>query len=948
MRVLKVILIAAGIISVFGVSPVTAGKPQTFSLIKDVIATSDKPASAEFQLPAESKSAVMTLTAYNNDPVNRRTVHFDIDGTGADIAYFLTDKITDGYIPPKQYKTWTIDLGKTYRMILRRWASYSVVEDQTDEIGVNYIDILRKPEMHKINCWVSASNKFAPGSKISVSITSSDSTLPSKKPLKSVSTKYIIDNAQDIRIKLALAKLRDAVVDQPYNSYIYVAGTNSALKYVSNDALKSLGKDGYMLKSVKRGGQRYVIAAGNNNQGIAYGIVRIARIISSKSDDLSNLSITAKPAYPIREMYEERPWCTKGEITRYKNQMNRYFEEAVNIADMWMPPLGPDPVYLKDFAYTPPYGDKATFTEMVDYAHSLGIRSFIVQVAQSNPLADIPVDKLQNIGDGGIQKLYSVTPGGGNDPSMLCASNPKSVEILKKQLVITCSTLKNIDGFVPYFADPGGCWCKDCRPWGKTIIRFMNEVYAPVIKSTNPKLKVILSLWGVDIDDVRYVAEHVDELPDCVTAMQIPPTSMVSGKYMTFENRVVPLIKRVSKKMPVILQQFYDGVGYRDAWVDIWEHPMPVAIKTHLQNTDQPHGTVKGIYGSAFRLSDQLVDLRLNMSWAWDPNRSVSDILTEYGNEHFGSGTGKMFENAMSAMENYWNLEPRRFHYDVADISEYDMKMMQKSLDQAKIAENNLRKAEPLVTKNKLYYRGFVELAELMNITVIENMLVTRAWRMSESGDQAGAKKALSDALSLSERVVDIMSSSDRYAWLTQHSWWKVWSISSRPESIRRMLAAFDTKVTWKELMIDDPSFENQSWKKSGDGKFAYDEDSYSGKYSARLISGPNQEYIALHQVKPLQILPNIKYKVTFWAKVSRGNPVMYLDWASPEGSDDNIEGLNSYVKFKPEAGWQMYTVYVPAPGVTPNPERVLRFIAHDGSHEVLIDDVRIYGLVSE
>ncbi|MHB1459397.1 MAG: hypothetical protein ACYC0V_21000, partial [Armatimonadota bacterium] len=787
-----------------------------------------------YTVPEGSKSFALRITGTNDDPRYRRSVYFDIDGIGGEIAYGIAPSISDGYIQPKSTKTWIIDLNKAYPIIVRKTSSYSLDESRDEEQIVNYKDILLKPGPHKINCFVKGLNASSANANLTIEITASDKQSSPSKTMKQAVIKA--DNAADIRIRKSVAELRSAIEISGMQKYQFIIGRDAAIRYIPITSLKGLSKDGFIIKHVKSGFKNIIAVSGNNTQGISYGIIRLARTLLTYPGNTKKLSMKMNPAFPIREMYEERPLCAKAELPRYKAQLDRYFYEAANIIDTWGVPLPPVEYYTSpEYIYKRPYGDPETFVKAIDYAHSLGIKAYMVDICQMNSFLDVPIDMVRNIDKDNVKDLYATTQGGSKDPTMLCLSNPIAEDIIKRQLKVKCRTTKNLDGFIAYFADPGGCWCKDCRPWGKTIIRHMNDVYAPVIKEANPKLKVILSLWGVEIHDVEYIVKHINELPSCVSAIQIPPTSMVPNKYMTYEPRIAPLIKKASKRLPVILQQFYDGVGFKDAWVDIWEHPMPLTMQANLKNCDNPHGTVKGVYGSVFRLGDQLVDFRTMMNWSWEPNKDPRISITEFTDEMFGYGTGKLFADAMFAMEQYWSNEARRFHYQTSELSDSNLKVIQSSLKEAISAEKNLRMIEKDVKRNKLYFKGFLELAELLRVTAEANISSDKAWKSYEANDKTAALNSIQTAIIRSERAIDIISNSDRYAWLTNHPWWKVWSIAQRPSVHRNAEQLMTGSQKWGSITITDPSFEERSWSPGGSGSLEYSSDAKSGDTSAIL-----------------------------------------------------------------------------------------------------------------
>lgn len=868
-------------------------------------------------------SARLTLTAFNGDPSYRRTVYMAIDGIGGAIAYTVSPTIPEGYMGPKQSRTWTIDLSREYTIVDRRDPKYSVIESQDSERRVHYIDILRRPGKHTLTCRVMAPDGATPGSTVSADLIVSNSEAPERK-IPSM-PRITCDAPNDIRIRLAVDELKKAIADCRVR----------APEFIIERRPTRLGREGFLAGSIVRNGRRTVVITGENTQGIAYGVFRVARIVRTAPESLTNLSLTMRPAYGIREMYEERPWSKPGDISAYKLLLNRYLRESINTADLWPPPLTPLPQYLRE-GYQPPkpYGDARTFAKMVDYAHSLGIRVFMLEVAPSNPLGGVPKESLKLDSP---ETMLATMPGGSRDQSMLCLSSPKALDVLRDHTRRLWKETPAIDGLVVYFADPGGCWCDRCRPWGKTIVRHMNEFYAPMIKETDPKLKVILSLWGASFEDVKYVVDHIKELPACVTALQIPATSMLPGKFQTFEPRRAELIRRASRTLPVILQQFYDGVGYKDSWVDFYEHPMPGAMRQSFDACSVAPGKLTGVYGSVFSLSDQLIDCRLGMEWGWQPNRSAREILREYGDEQFGRGVGAGFAEAMLAMESYWSHEARRFYFDTANLTDADLRTLGQSLASAHKAERSLLSVERLVVRNKIYFKSFSELAEIMASISQYHISRADAMRLASGGDIKSASRATQDALRSSERTLDLAGSSDRYSWLMNHPWWRNWAIGKRPSRMRDLAAEMESPERWQAVSIGDPSFEQKIWGEGGESKLAYSGDAHTGSTSAELTTGPGHTWMLMQIPQPIAAVPNARYRVKFWAKVVSGNPCIYLDCAG-----DGFDGENIDVALSTDGEWHEYAIDVPAGEVKDGQRMSLRFVVSNAEQRVLIDDVNI------
>ncbi|MHB1001697.1 MAG: hypothetical protein ACYC27_20860 [Armatimonadota bacterium] len=497
-----------------------------------------------------------------------------------------------------------------------------------------------------------------------------------------------------------------------------------------------------------------------------------------------------KPALPVRQMYEEHGWAVAKDFPNYKLLLHKYLEEGINAMDL---PVGwflPPPYYLKD-KKAKPSENFAVVQKVIDYAHLLGIKVYIVEDAYLNPLYTTKAENIDNIAPDKITDFHCQMESGYKEPLLMCLENPVSKDLLRKNREIVYKSVKNIDGLVVYFGDPGGCYHKECLPHGEKIVQYMNEIYTPMIKELQPDLKIILTLWGIDYEDSEYVVNHINDLPKNVIAMQIPPTSMVAGTYLTFEPRRGELIKKAAKSIPVIIQQFYEGVGFRNGWVDIWEHPMMNEMKENFDGSYEPNSGIIGVYGSPFSINDQLVDLRVGMEWGWTPGKDSAAIIKELGDEQFGTGVGESFASAMMLMNDFWSKEVKRFHFFSEKLTDDEFAEAKRSMEKAQVIQSLLLGAEKKVKRNKLYYKTFTDLAELQVSTAKVNVEVEEALRFAVAGDNAGAVKSANSALMNSERAVEAVKSSERYSYLINHAWWQWWSISKRPDIIRNMINNF-------------------------------------------------------------------------------------------------------------------------------------------------------------
>lgn len=756
--------------------------------------------------------------------------------------------------------------------------------------------------------------------------------------------RLVCDLEGDPRIALALERLRPLLAEAPASSYLYVIGREVTEEFLGSPNLSDLGKEGFLIQTVARRGQRYVVVTGADPQGIAYGVFRLVRILLSDPARLPRLKLRMKPELPIREVYEEHGWANPREMDRYRQLLHRYLEEGVNTLDLpvgWF--LAPPP-YLKGPATQSPQAaveDFDTVRAVIDYAHALGIQVFLVEDAYLNPIYYEVPENLTNLDVEKLEDLYAMTEAGRPDPLLLCLEHPVSRDLLRRNREILYRAFPNADGVVIYFGDPGGCWHPQCRPHGVKIVEYLNQIYVPLIRSTRPGLPIILSLWGIGLEDTEYVVNHLTELPENVIALQIPPTSMRPGRYLTFEPRRGELIRQAAFQRPVILQQFYEGVGFRDGWVDFWEHPMPRAMWENFRKSYLPGRKIVGAYGSSFELAHQLVNLRLSMEWAWNPRRPPQAILREYGDEQFGRGVGEDFAVAMFCLEDYWFREVRRFHFDPGGFSEHTLAAVRASMGDALSALMALNAAQERVKRRREEFQGFVELAKVMMMVAHYHVLSEQARRLAWEGRNREALETAEKALRHSERALDLIRKSARYSWLLKHPFWQNWDLAKRPEKMRELVAELREPPRWEVLPLEDPSFERKGWEQTGQGKLTYSEQAHRGRLAAHLAAGPDPAWCEIHPAQPLAVQPNRKYRVEFWARAVRGTPKMYVDWCRADADGENME-----VGFEPDRAWHRYRLEVRTPDFQGEGGLLLRFVAYANDQELLLDDVKVWGPV--
>jgi hypothetical protein len=524
---------------------------------------------------------------------------------------------------------------------------------------------------------------------------------------------------------------------------------------------------------------------------------------------------------------------------------------------------------------------------------------------------------------------------------MMCLSAPFSLELLAAHRRRVWSRFPDADGMLIYFGDPGGCWHPECLPHGRKNLELLRDFYEPLAQEVNPALKLRVTTWGLSLEDTAYLVDHLDDFPQRVVGLQIPPTAMRPGAYLTFEPERAAIIKQASEKLPVVLQQFHEGVGFQDAWVDGWEHPMPRQMTTNFRGVWQPGSALAGNYGSPFELSHQLVDLRIGMEWAWFPEEDASALLRQFGDEQFGPGVGPDFARAMQLMEDYWATEARRFHFDTNKLTDQQLAQVKKSLGIAQKARASLLAAGPKVTRLPLYYKGFVDLATLMELGARVNLRREEALRLSDARQFEQAVVAAEAALAASRQVLQVATASERYSWLVGHPWWRDnWAIGKRPQAMEALVEQVRHPVSWVEVPLDAPELTAEGWEPVGEGTVEFTRTGPKGAPAAVLMVEASDTW-ALIELRQLLNPPSGEvWRVELDARVLSGTAMVYADWF---GASTITDGVNVDIGFYPDKKWHTYRLDVPVP---PNPEGAplaLRLVAYGAPHQVALSNARVF-----
>jgi hypothetical protein len=134
-----------------------------------------------------------------------------------------------------------------------------------------------------------------------------------------------------------------------------------------------------------------------------------------------------------------------------------------------------------------------------------------------------------------------------------------------------------------------------------------------------------------------------------------------------------------------------------------------------------------------------------------------------------------------------------------------------------------------------------------------------------------------------------------------------------------------------------NPSFENEGEWWSFDNAQYYTKEAHSGKGCA-LLSLPTGQGFSLITNDSLKVIPNAKYKVSFYAKVLEGKGLLRTNFYWNEKYD--FEQV--VVPLINDGEWHRYEVEVPTGYFPPEINPFFRLWAIGSSQVVLVDDIEV------
>jgi hypothetical protein len=297
----------------------------------------------------------------------------------------------------------------------------------------------------------------------------------------------------------------------------------------------------------------------------------------------------------------------------------------------------------------------------------------------------------------------------------ICPSNPKGMELLKREFEESLLALKPLDQMVMWPYDSGGCGCEKCYPWGSNGYMLLSKEFSKIFHRVFPKGKFYLGTWFFDyncgnIGDWDALLKKFDNKElDWIDGI------LADGTYVNgyFPKQVVENKHRIDK--PII--SFLDiSMPQGGPWGGFGSNPMP----KHIQ---EQWNLSKDLIIGGLPYTEGIHEDINKVLWAqlcWDPERNTMDILKEYVSYEFSREHANEITKAIAAIEpSRWRVGKNRV-YDFSgspkvweELSYYDRTLSwyarnswrwRQTLLRAKIdAEMALSNGEPTAEVGRAY-----------------------------------------------------------------------------------------------------------------------------------------------------------------------------------------------------------------------------------------------------
>ena len=220
----------------------------------------------------------------------------------------------------------------------------------------------------------------------------------------------------------------------------------------------------------------------------------------------------------------------------------------------------------------------------------------------------------------------------------VCPSKPGGYELLfeERRRALESTSGFEVDRFVYWPYDEGGCACRECSPWGGRGYLKMIEKFSAVNRSLHPHSKQVVSTWLFDDDDwkglYRYLETH-DGI-DCLLADS-------HDKFPEF-----PLRNPVPKNIPVITFPEVSMWG-RFPWGGTGATPLPRRFERLFRDAEK---AVSGFSIYSEGIFDDISKFEIAALYI-NPKSDYQDALAEYCRYEFPGADPKDFIRLSEMLE---------------------------------------------------------------------------------------------------------------------------------------------------------------------------------------------------------------------------------------------------------------------------------------------------------
>ena len=226
------------------------------------------------------------------------------------------------------------------------------------------------------------------------------------------------------------------------------------------------------------------------------------------------------------------------------------------------------------------------------------------------------------------------------EPFALCPSRPDALEHLLELWGAVIDAHPEVDSFLLWPRDPGGCECPRCR--GKGGLLHHVEQFCELVRSRRPDAELTLASWWLDSDEISGLAAS------------LPPGAQVTA---------CPLIHSLVRSEEEYLHQVrcWVDAGVRvHSWLEVQENPtimLPSCYPRRIERAmriSRAAGVGDFVAASAFYTHTFALNFHVVAALARDPGLSAEQVTGQFLADSFGSAAVPAAMKYVEAMEEVW------------------------------------------------------------------------------------------------------------------------------------------------------------------------------------------------------------------------------------------------------------------------------------------------------